>query len=147
MYLVTAEGYFQSVLKTKVASTHLNLFVCLRLISRSSIFQSFWDGFIGLTSTKQWEWSVLLKDTIPCPGWGSNPRPCDQESDTLPTELSVLPTHLKHLGQHPNFYMKLGSKIIQAIWLRLLASSTINQLTTVISSITQHLKGCKNDNF
>ena len=27
------------------------------------------------------------------PGWGSNPRPCDQESDALPNELSVLPIY------------------------------------------------------
>ena len=26
--------------------------------SRSPIFQSFWDGFLGSTSTKQWGWSV-----------------------------------------------------------------------------------------
>ena len=52
------------------------------------MFRSFWDSFLGLTSTKQGELCVLFKDT---PGEGSNPRPYDQEYDALPTELSVLP--------------------------------------------------------
>ena len=33
----------------------------------------------------------MFKDTTPRPGCGSNPRPCDQECDALPTDLSVLP--------------------------------------------------------
>ena len=32
-------------------------------------------------------WSALLKDTKPCPRWGSNPQPCDLEYVIFPTEL------------------------------------------------------------
>ena len=28
-------------------------------MSRSTIFQSFWDGFLGLISTKQWGFRVV----------------------------------------------------------------------------------------
>lgn len=45
---------------------------------------------LGQLSTKQWRWSELLKDTTPCFEWGLNPQPCDQESNTLCTELWVL---------------------------------------------------------
>ena len=61
--------------------------------SRSTIFQLFWDGFLGLTRTKQWRWSVLLKDTTSRPEWGSNPQPCNQESDVSPSELWVIPVY------------------------------------------------------
>ena len=50
------------------------------------------DILLGWTSANQWRWSVLFKDTKLRPWWDSNPQPCDQESDALQTELSVLPT-------------------------------------------------------
>ena len=98
--------------------------------SRLTIFQPFWDSFLGLSSTKQWGWSVLLKDTTPHPGWGSNPRPCHQESDALPTELWVLPhswatkrqqlllNKLKVKNDLWNVFMsKFPERICQTLWL------------------------------
>ena len=55
---------------------------CIKLVwmgrgftSQSPMFHSCGDVFLGRTSTKQWRWSVLLKDTTPCAWWDSNPRP------------------------------------------------------------------------
>ena len=53
--------------------------------SRSTIFQSFLDGFLGLTSTKQLGWSVLIKDTTRAPSE-------DRTHNALPIELWVLPS-------------------------------------------------------
>ena len=66
-------------------------FVCLRLYIRFNNFSVILELLPGFNQYfKQWGWSVLLKDTTPRSRWRSNPRPCDQELDTLPTELSVL---------------------------------------------------------
>ena len=60
-------------------------------MSRSKIVQSFWDGFLGLTSTKQW-------DKVPCSRTHQLRAPGEDRTrdlaikfDALPTELSVPP--------------------------------------------------------
>ena len=68
------------------------LFVCLieALTCRSTILQSFWDGFLGLNSTKQWD-KVSCSRTQHCtPGEDRTRDLAIKESDALPTELLVL---------------------------------------------------------
>ena len=57
-------------------------FVCFRLYTVNNF--SVILGFLGLTSPT--EISALLKDTTPGPRLESNPRPCDQGSNTPPCE-------------------------------------------------------------
>ena len=51
--------------------------------------------------------SVLFKDTTLHPRLDSNPRPCDQESDTLQTVLTVL-----HLRAMKTFKRKRVGQVI-----------------------------------
>ena len=68
----------------------------LRLYVPVNNFQSRLDAFLSCTSTKQYRWSVLLKDTTQRPWLDSNPRPCDQDFSTLLTELAVPPNHMNN---------------------------------------------------
>ena len=83
------DTWSQNIMNYIVISKNSLYFVCLfglRLYIPVNNFQSCRDVFRGWTSTKQWRWSVLLKDTTPRPWWDSNLRPCDQESGTLPSQ-------------------------------------------------------------
>ena len=64
------------------------------------LLTNLWHLIIVMASKSDWfnqyyalgmKLNVLLKYTTPRPVRGSNPRPCDHESDALPTDLSVLP--------------------------------------------------------
>ena len=65
--------------------------------------------WVRVDLSTNWPGALSNWDTTPRPGWGFNQRQCDQESDALPAEPSVLP-----MGKH-NVHLKLLTKIGRSI--------------------------------